>query len=490
MNIKLFIKVLIFVILIVMSISIISCKEELVGTVDQLIPPQTELLNIPVPNTIENLYSPIIKVGWRGISEGALIKGFWVSWKSYYLVKKDSVKQDPYFTTEVTQEIAFSSADSINKQILLVKSEDEYGNIDPVGAALTLYTSRTKPPQTQFIFPDDSSSAFFLNNTTNLWLGVRIDCKGTTETGVLKDYSIKVDGGNWSEWQPSPVFYLNKEKYHDLTEGMHSIKAISRNNVLVEDPTPAEITITLVKPSHDKEWLIIDDTKDQSGSTERPSDEQVDLFYDALLIGVPHDSYDIIKEGMIQKDLIGQYKYVLWHSDDYHQTDLPEAIGVLTDYLNTGGRILISGWNFYSYFDPDGSWVDDIPFYGNFLTDYLHLNGQRTIGDASLDGVMVVGEEDSVRNLAELDTDKIYSFRKGLYKVNNYNNLGSFTNPLFYYHSADTVNTRSNNVVGYGYHNSVYRVVVSGFPFYYLTEQGAAKVFNRSKQYFEENFPY
>ena len=103
-----------------------GCKGELIGPTNKISPPKTKILNVPVPNTPNKLYSPILTVGWYGVSNDALIKGYWVSWKSYYLFKKDSVIQAPYFTEESSQTIPFPSADSINKQILLVKAEDNY----------------------------------------------------------------------------------------------------------------------------------------------------------------------------------------------------------------------------------------------------------------------------------------------------------------------------------------------------------------------------
>ena len=352
------------------------------------------------------------------------------------------------------------------------------------------YTSKVSPPDIKILFPKNNSSAFLLDNQNPTWKGIKIFCQASANFGKLDGFAIKVDDGNWSSWQPDSIYYLNKQIYPGLTEGIHTIKVISRNNALVVVPTPAQITINIIKPTHQKQWLMIDDSKNQNGTTEHPTDEQINQFYDSLFTGIPYDSWNIVLQGMITKSVIGQYKYVLWHSDNRNVSSLPKAVGVLTDYLNTGGRLMITGWNFYSAFTSNQAWQDSITFYGNFLQDYLHIEGQRTLSGALLDSV-IIKEKDNSISIGAIDKTKLWSFRKGLYDVNNFNNLGAFTDQLFFYHSAaDSNQVNMNTVIGFGYHNYEYSVVVSGFPFYYLTREGAGKVFLRAMEYLETNFPY
>ncbi|MEN8192322.1 MAG: hypothetical protein ABFS12_05865 [Bacteroidota bacterium] len=490
MNIALIKQIKIYILLAVLGIMLLNCEESLNGIEDPIESPTTEILNIPVPNTQDNLYSPMLKVGWKGISQGSIIKGYWVSWKSHYLFLDKTIIQEKYFTNEVAQVIAFPSADSINKQILYVKAEDQNGNIDPIGDSVTFYTSRTLPPETVIEFPKNNSSAFIIDNTTITWKGVKIFVSGTSEFGELKDFALQIDNNDWSEWQSDSLFFLNKNNVEGLTQGEHVIKVKSRNTALVEDKTAAEIEINLVNASHEKEWLIIDDTKDQSGGIERPNDEQVDLFYNELLAGIEHDNWDLTNDGVLTRELLGKYKYVLWHCDDNHQTSIPQMAGIITDYLDTKGNFLLSGWNYMTYFDPEGDWADSVKYYGNILQDYFHINGFRTIDDALLDSVYI-RNSDNTASFAEIDTNKIWNFRNGLFKVTDYNNPGAFTESMFYYHAADTTdNNYMYSTIGMGYHNSEYRIVVAGFPFYYLTKETAKLVFVRSKEYLETDFPF
>ncbi len=466
-----------------------GCKDDLIGTPKTIQPPKTELLPIPKPNTPENPYSPEIELHWKGISEGALIEGYWVSWTSYYLIRHDSVVQKPFFTKSTSRLIAFPSADSVNKQVLLVKAQDNYGNVDPVGATRTFYTKRLYPPETQIIFPRNNQSVFFLNGQIQTWKGIKIICTATTKFDKIEGYSLKLDDFSWSQWQTDSIFYLTKDTYPDLTEGKHDVYIRARNTALVEDPTPAHITLTFVHPKHENGWLLVDDTKDEKGTLEHPSDAQVDQFYDSLLIDVPHDKWDYRQQGRVPREILGRYKYVLWYSDSKGESNLPNNVGILTDYLNTKGRLVVSGWNIFSLFLPGAAWTDSIQYFGHFLRDYLHMRWHGTIEEALLDTVVIRTSDGQITEYAPVDTNKIWFFRKGLHMVNRFS-PGDFTESFFFYHSADTSSSYTGSIVGFGYHNMNYQLVVSGVPFYYLTLDGARKVFLRAKEYIEKEFPY
>ncbi|MBK7979290.1 MAG: hypothetical protein IPK06_04630 [Ignavibacteriae bacterium] len=467
-----------------------SCNDEINGNEYPVIPPATEIINIPVANTLDNPYSPILKVGWKGISDNAIIDGFWVSWKTHYLILDQVNVQEPYFTKDVTQTIAFPSADSINKQILYVKAQDKFGNVDPIGDSVIFYTKRTLPPNTFISYPQNNSSLFLQQKSSITWKGAKIICSANTNIGEIKDYTIKVDNGNWSGWQKEPIFYLTEDLSIGVNSGIHKISVKSRNTALVEDDTPAEININFVTPTHEKEWLIVDGTANQSGSTERPNDVQVDEFYQELLSGINFDTWDIANQGKLSRETMGKYKYVLWHSDDHRSTDLTKYTGLISDYLNTKGRLLLSGWNYYSYFQNNTEWLDSTSIYGNILTDYFHIKNASTIEDALLDSI-VVKTQDNLDTKFAVDSLKLFSFRKGLYKVINFTGLGAFTTPIFRYHTADTTESNFNDsVIGFGYHNSEYQIVISGFPFYYMEAEAAKKIFGNAKEFLEKKFPY
>jgi hypothetical protein len=480
-----------FIVAVLIVISF-SCDDELVGTKTPINPPSTEIINVPPENSVDNPYMPIMTISFKGISNGGIIKGFYISYKSYFLERNDSVITAPYYVSETSQLIAFPSADSVNKQVLTVQAVDNYGNVDPLGATKIYFTSKTYPPETAIIFPTDTMSFYVGSEVTPSWQGVKIAFTAENRQGEIDGFSVKIDEGEWSPWQEDTVFYLNPLTVPNLSAGLHKVTVTSRNNAYVEDKTPPSIYVNLIFPTHEKDWLVIDDTKDQNGSREHPSDEQVDNFYEAIFEGIDHDVWDIAARGAIPKNELGKYKFVLWHCDAKANSRLSESVGLLTDFLNTGGRLMISGWDFYDTFSQTGVWRDSIKFFGNFLKDYLHIENQYTITEALLDSIVVLDDDYFLTDIAAVDTSKIWSFRDGLFYVNWFYSLGAFTNRLFLYHPADSVAGENyiDAVIGFGYHNREYQLVVLGFPLYYLTESDGKTVFLRAKEYIEKDFPF
>jgi|GEM_PF-6602085 hypothetical protein len=478
--------------LLLLVVALFACDDGLTGVPVKIEPPSTEIANVPPENSPANPYSPLLTLSLKGYSRNAIVKGFYVSYKSYYLFKHDSVITPPYFVQGNSITIAFPSADSLTKQVFTAKAVDNYGNIDPLGATKVYYTYRTYPPTTTIVFPTDTMTFYFSENTSPAWRGVAVSFTAESRQFEIDGYSVKVDDGAWSPWQKDTVFYLNSQTVPALAEGLHKVEVKSRNKALVEDPVPPFVYINLVKASHEKSWIVIDDTRDQNGSVEHPSDEQVDEYYADLLAGISHDNWDIAKQGVIPKSVLGKYKYVLWHCDAKAESNLPNAVGLLTDYLNTGGRLLISGWDFYDTFSQTGAWRDSIKFFGNFLSDYLHIEAEYTITEALLDSVIILDEEYNRVDEAAVDTNKIWFFRNGLHYVEWFTQLGPFTNRIFLYNPADSVAGADylNATIGFGYHNSQYQLVVLGFPLYFLTRETGKAVFLRAKKYVEEDFPF
>ena len=140
-------------------------------------------------------------------------------------------------------------------------------------------------------------------------------------------------------------------------------------------------------------------------------------------------------------------------------------------------------------FLPGAAWTDSIQYFGNFLQDYLHIRWEGTIEVALLDTVIIMAPDKQNQIYAPVNLNKIWFFRKGLFMVNQFT-AGDFTEPLFLYHAADSTSGYTGSLIGFGYHNTDYQLVVSGFPFYYLTFDGSRKIFVKVKEYIEKDFPY
>ena len=110
---------------------------------------------------------------------------------------------------------------------------------------------------------------------------------------------------------------------------------------------PSEtVSVTPQSFSFTGELLVVDETRDGVGSTVNPNDEMVDTFYASALslFSSTIDNWDCATQGLPNLATLGNYKLVLWHSDDFNQNLLQGNTSLLSSYLAGGGKIVLSGW--------------------------------------------------------------------------------------------------------------------------------------------------
>ena len=131
----------------------------------------------------------------------------------------------------------------------------------------------------------------------------------TAQNGTAYRYAIRaVDSGGW-ESMPSNVM----------------------------DATPVSFSFA-------NGLLVVDETRDGNGANINPTDLMVDSFYAAALDPLEFQAWDCAADGMPGLDVLGQYRLLLWHADDFTQNLLQDNLNVLGGYLLGGGKVLLSGW--------------------------------------------------------------------------------------------------------------------------------------------------
>ncbi len=93
-----------------------------------------------------------------------------------------------------------------------------------------------------------------------------------------------------------------------------------------------------------QDLLVINETRNGNGASISPTDAMVDAFYNQLIQPIAYMSYDVDSQGIPALGLLGDYKVVLWHSDDFSQIQIADALNILSGYLLGGGKLIISGW--------------------------------------------------------------------------------------------------------------------------------------------------
>lgn len=97
-------------------------------------------------------------------------------------------------------------------------------------------------------------------------------------------------------------------------------------------------------------FLVVDETRDGSGSAISPTDLMVDSFYANVLGGFAYTSWDVASQGLPSLQELSHYPLVLWHADDFNELLLFDAFDTLGSYVLSGGRLFISGWKYPSLF--------------------------------------------------------------------------------------------------------------------------------------------
>ncbi|MGC8654861.1 MAG: hypothetical protein ACP5US_12820, partial [Candidatus Kryptoniota bacterium] len=199
--------------------------------------------------------------------------------------------------------------------------------------------------------------------------------------------------------------------------------------------------------------------------------QAVDSFYTNIFH--PSLVWDTKNQGLPPKLLLGDYKAVLWVADDKPVSG-PHAIAKmadsLEDYLNVGGNLVVSGWQVLSSFN----WGGPLPMtfkVGSFVRDYLHVNtfDESPTYPPDFKGASGVNGFPSV----SVDAQKLSSFPyygKGS-QITVITQRGPFAQPILSYRG--TIEDYAGRICGLKYVGTAYRVVVVGFPLYFLQSQDA-----------------
>ena len=462
----------ILAIIILLIIVFVGCKRDR-GVVEPNQPPWVEIKHPPA-NDSTNSYYALQTVSWDGSDNDGYPVLYRYKYTTYHLYSGDSFIQD-WIETEKTQaEVAFESSDTLNLQKFEVIAIDNKGDSSSPDVRY-YYTKRVERPETEILSPDDGDTLLFLPYTTDTYYGVPLVFRGWDfdEEGEIVGYSYRIDGKEWSSFDMDTSIYLRPTLF-EPPEGIHTIEVKSKDNTNVEDATPAEIQIFLVVPSFSSSILLVDETRDGSGGPENPTDEDVDNFYRDILSGHTFDEWDYATLGSPGKTELGDYRLVIWHSDDQVH-NLPNHTETIGKYLTVGGNFWPTGWGIISSF---GSGSYEV---GNFVYDYLHIKSSDCNRNNDFKGG-IWDTGDSVLT----DTTKLYPFRKGLHKISVVEGISGWTYPLVSFISLSSDPTYQGKTCGMKYEGTIYNTILLDFPLYYLKEEGARGLCEDILEFFDE----
>jgi hypothetical protein len=409
----------------------------------------------------------------------------------------DSVVTDWTTTNRTSNQLAFNSKAEVNKQIFQVRAVDNEGGQSPITERV-FYTRSTVPPTTTIGRPVGGVQVFARQQTTDWWQGVRLTFTGETvdKDARIVEYGWGVDDGQW-HWTrdtsvviPPEVFAQDEE-----LEGSHTVQVTARDNtglVSHEGRGAAARTDTvrveLITPDFNRGLLIIDDTnEDAQGSNISVGDATVDSFYAEAF--QPDEVWDYAEEdGPPPRQMLGNYERVLWHADNYWANaneahSLPEHTRLLSDYMNVGGDLIMSGWRILTAFRPGADWESkgspQVFREGTFVRDYLHIAQARSTPKFPSDFIGAFGISTGFADVS-VDSAKLadtFFFSDGqLGQVDIIVERANFTEVVYSYRSAGDYPAARGSTVGHRYRGTAYDAVVFGFPLYFLHQEDANRL--------------
>lgn len=447
-------------------------------------PPETKLSNVPKDN---DTIFPLTTMYWTGGDNDGYITKYQYRYFTYHL-KMGTTNEWKEFdstlwqdTTATAVSIAFNSSDDLNRQHFMVRAIDNTGAVDPEPAEKIIYTTKASPPITKIITPAKNDTILALNTISDWWTGIKLTFTGLDQTinGAIASYAWSVDGGSW-HWGSDTTMTITPDNFTLPITGKHYFKVTSRNNTNLIDPIGDSAAVYLVTPSFDKKVLIIDETDEFNFPfvTYNISDASIDNFYSRVFPDADQWDYKA-NNGMPSRATLSKYKLVVWHADDWpqsnpHKISDPKNIEIFTDYLKVGGKFLMSGWGILKSF----AYNSNFPYSfspGSFVYDYLHI---RTVAVTDLIGDCTGGESTMTAfSSFRVDSLKLafFPFNGKLGQVNLIISPAGFTISLFTYTNSPTSSyvTYRGRTIALRYYGTTFDAIVLGFPLYFINEEDA-----------------
>lgn len=442
-------------------------------------PPNTTVANVPVEG--DTLFA-LVTLHWDGEDFDGFVAGYEYRYTTRHLVEGGEETTDWTETDQTSLTLAFNSSDDLNEQIFEVRAVDNNGTVDPEPAEKRFFTKKTIFPETEIASPAPDDQFFFLDQTTDWWRGVPITFTASDADGEVVEYGWAVDDEDWT-WTTDTTLYIGPEHFSG-GKGGHTIRVTARDNTNLLDPEPAEVTVELVRPSFDRDILIIDETLEEEFPAQfRRTDAEVDEFY-ASIFGV-EESWDYSESGLPPKDILGRYKLIIWHADNNYSLarnahKLPSHTEELSDYMNVGGDLVMSGWRMLKSFAPEEGFPKAFKP-GDFVNDYLHIKAANET-DITIPGDFIgaTGVGDEFSDVA-VDTTKlleVFPYFGYLSQINIIPERAGFTDIIYSYQSRGELPLMRGSAVGLRYYGTSFDAVVLGFPVLFLKEEDAATLAN------------
>ena len=238
--------------------------------------------------------------------------------------------------------------------------------------------------------------------------------------------------------------------------------------------------------THDSGILVLDASRDGTGINQIfPTDMQVDDYYTQLLthfnVGAEWDIADSLDQNLAISDAdMGIYSTVVVHSDMPNPThELNEDTLSLRKYLQNGGHILMSAWQLIKSISGN---INQTKIFspGDFVYDYMFID---TVDNAITNDFKGADPLSLSYPSITVDSVKLPNFGGNLVAMEVFRSLinDGDTEAIYTYRSSEEPPSEFHGMpVALRHITNDLRIVVIGFPFYYMKQSEAMETIEQA----------
>ncbi len=250
--------------------------------------------------------------------------------------------------------------------------------VDTVYPVLTEFSAMYGTTQ----FFRDGSIFYRDNRSTTLTMGgSAADYYGAVQSYRYRRCGRAIGDTTWSEWGDWSEWGESSAEFTNLPLGEYKFEAQCRDFAGTLGDT-LDYKLSIVEPGFDQmNILIVDETKDGNGNPGSPDDPQCDGFYTNITAWMETEGWTIsninyathkVRDTSYVSPLdVFDKRIIIWHGDDRSQLLLGDNLTLLGQYLDAGGKLILSGQNVLSAPTDE----DSILLKNDFTYDYLRIGG-------------------------------------------------------------------------------------------------------------------
>ncbi|HOD54111.1 MAG TPA: M20/M25/M40 family metallo-hydrolase [Candidatus Cloacimonadota bacterium] len=227
--------------------------------------------------------------------------------------------------------------------------------------------------------------------------------------------------------------------------------------------------------------LVLDDTFNGTGTVVFPTDEQVDNYYNRLFSAYPVDQIEL---SSLNRDLnifdLCAFSMVFYHRNTSNSSDIIPFTPVLADYLDNGGKLIISAYKPSQIFNTYPGYPANFPS-GTFVRDYLKIQSSELNTAARFQSAQPLSQNYAV---VSCDTTKTHiNMQYRLKDIESLTPSGQGVAVYAYesgYDNSATQAVMDGQKTGVLYNGTDFKTLTLSFPLYQMKENEAQALINNT----------